>query len=293
MGALYYRLSLKFVLTVIGIILAGALPALFSETELDFPGYISTIGSILSGIAHPDTLTYVLHPTGPPDERAFSLFPKILEPWRYSMTLLFASFFLAFLISLTMAYFTMLLSDKARRRIKFILFSFESVPDVLIIGIFSIVVIYIYEQTHILFFNIVNYGEDHAYTLPIIILTILPALLIYRTMILDFEEQMSEPYVDFAKTKGLETRQILFIHVFRNAFISIFQHSKFILWVMLSNLLLIEYVFNIHGLLFFIFNYFSPEALTVGLFLIFCPLFALQAITQLIMEKSIQEQVEV
>src|SRR5699024_11723242 len=81
-------------------------------------------------------------------------------------------------------------------------------------------------------------------------------------------DELNKSYVDLAKSRGLNDSELLFNHVLRNAIISIFAHSKSILWFMLSNLLLIEYVFNLAGLMRFMFDFYSPEVLTVGLLLI-------------------------
>lgn len=285
MGNLLYRLGLRFVLTAVGLVLIGALPALFDGISLDFSGYVSTLKSIFSSIIHPDSLVYSIRGVARP------LFPKILEPWQYSMTLLFIAFFAAFIVALAATYFTMLLPKKFREKIKFALFTIESLPDVLIIAIFILLIITLYRHTHFLLFNIATIGEDKAYTLPIIVLAILPAVLLYRTMILDFEEEMTQPYVELATAKGMEARYVLLVHVLRNAFISIFLHSKFILWFMLSNLLVVEYVFNIHGLMYFMFTLYSPEVLTTGLFLLFLPLYLMFAIGQSVIELSTTQKV--
>lgn len=287
MSNLSYRLTLKFVLSVAGIILIGAFPDLFSGVQLDFSGYFLSLESLFSSIIHPNGLDYIISGVKRP------LFPKILEPWSYSIILLFSAFFIAFAVSLATTYFTMLLSEKTRDKIKFVLFSLESVPDVLIIEIFTLIVIGLYKETGFLFLNIATYGAAKAYTLPIIVLAVLPTILLYRTMILGFEEETNQPYVDLARSKGLGIHHLLVSHIFRNALIHIFQHSKFTIWFMLSNLLVVEYIFNIHGLLYFMFMQNSAEVFTIGLFLLFLPIFVLFSIGQVFIERIIGRDAEI
>ncbi|WP_269410612.1 ABC transporter permease subunit [Lentibacillus daqui] len=187
----------------------------------------------------------------------------------------------------------MLLSEKGRKRIKFLFFIGESIPDVLVIGLSILAAIFIHQHTDMVFFSIGSFADKRVFVIPIIVLAILPTLLFYRTMIYDFEEEYAQLYIDFAKSKGLTTHNILFSHVLRNAIINIFLHAKSITWFMLSNLLMIEYAFNIDGLMHFIMEHYSPPILAMGLLFIFVPIYAIQALGQSIIEKMTGRQVEV
>lgn len=285
---LYSRILLKFMLTAVSIVLIAAVPALLDGMSLNFPAYISSIGSLFTNLFSSDPLIYYTD-----GGRSVPLFPNLWDKWSYSIVLLFAAFFIAFIVALICTYGTMLFPKKIRDKISFVLVLLESIPDVLIIGIFTIVVISIYKKTNILFFSIVAFGDNRVYVLPIIVLAILPTLLFYRVMMHDFENELGKPYIDLARSRGLNTRQLLFNHVLRNAIISIFLHSKSILWFMLSNLLLIEYVFNLSGLMRFMFEYYSPEVLTIGLLLIFVPIYVMQAAGQILIEKTTNVQIEI
>jgi peptide/nickel transport system permease protein len=241
---------------------------------------------LISDLAHPSRLVYVIHDVARP------LFPKIWGPWSYTMTILLLTFMLSLLIALFLTYFTMKLSGKTRDRIKFILFSLESIPDVLIISIFSLSVIWLFKHTGTLLLNVATYGEDKAYFLPIMVLGTLPTLLLYKMMILRFEHEEAEPYVELAKSKGLPGNYLLLVHILRNAMIGIFQHAKFILWFMLSNLLLVEYIFNIHGLLYFMLTKYSPQVLAVGISLTFLPLYLILSCGQIFIERLTGEVIE-
>lgn len=287
MANVFTRLLLKFLLTAVGIVLIAGVPALFDGMALDFSAYITSIGSLFTNIFDLDALNYTVN------ERDFPLFPKLWSKWGYSMILLIVAFFMAFIVSLLLTYGTMLLPQKVRDKISFMLLLLESIPDVLIIGLFTIIFLSIYKSTGVRIFNIVAFGDDRIYVLPIVVLTILPILLFYRIMMHDFEDELNKSYVDLARSRGLNDSELLFNHVLRNAIISIFVHSKSILWFMLSNLLLIEYVFNLAGLMRFMFDFYSPEVLTVGLLLIFVPIYMMQAAGQILIEKVTEQRIEI
>lgn len=285
MGNFLYRLSVKFVLCLAGILLIGSLPALFDGVQLDLGSYFSQLLSVLPELIRPSEWTYTIEGISRP------LFPKILDPWAYSMTLLFGAFFLAFFIALLLAYVTLLLPRKLINGIKFILFSLESLPDVLVIALFQLAVVWLYQKTGAYLFYIAEYGDHQPYTLPVLALSVLPTIFLYRIFILDLEDESEQPYVELAKAKGLQHHTILLKHILRNSIMGIFLHCKFILWIMLSNLLVVEYIFGISGLIQFMFSLTTPQIFTIGILLFFLPIFIIMTFAQLIVEKVTLQKV--
>lgn len=287
MNRLYIRIPLKFILSAIGIVFLSALPALFSSMKPDFGAYAEAIGSLFSALVDPGSMAYS---TGTATN---SLFPEVWGFWSYSMTLIGISFACAFIVALAASYTTMLFSSKVRKRITFLLRLLESIPDVFLIGLFTMLVLTIYDHTGVRFFHIIAYQDARIYALPIMALTVLPTLFFYRIMMHDFEAEWRESYVDLAKVKGMNTTELLFKHVFRNAIITFFLHAKSILWFMLSNLLIVEYVFNLGGIMRFMLDYHSPKILAVGLILLFIPIFLIQTAVQIVIEKGTDRLIEV
>ncbi|MEX6053347.1 ABC transporter permease subunit [Mammaliicoccus sciuri] len=78
-------------------------------------------------------------------------------------------------------------------------------------------------------------------------------------------------YIEFSRTKGLSNVELYFKHILRNLFASYLINFKHIIWITLSSLLLLERIFNMHGLSSFIFDYGSPEVLFVTFILIYVP----------------------
>lgn len=203
------------------------------------------------------------------------LFPAIFEPFLYSIIVLFAALILAIVISILLSLIISLLPNSLYKAAKSGLFVFESLPDVLIAVLVQFIIISIYRKTNILLFNISAWGNEQPYVLPILCLTVLPTLLCLRVLLYHMEEEWEAPYIENARGKGLSKLYILIYHVLPNTLVHFFNQSKMILWFMLSNLLVIEILFNIYGITNFVYRHGkqSPVIFTIASLLVFLPMF--------------------
>jgi peptide/nickel transport system permease protein len=279
------KTGFKFILTAIGILFVGAFPSLFKGMSVDFSQYFNQVSNVLNQIIHPGQLVYVEKGT------ARSLFPEIWGPYFYSMEIFFAAFFIALILAFIFTYITFFLPQGFRRVIKFIAFIGESLPDVFIIMVFQLVVVFIYLKTHILLANTAGVWGDHVYLLPIVCLSILPTFLFYRIILLACEEELDSGYVELAKSKGVQKQALLLRHISRNIFVTIFFYSKTVIWVMLSNLLILEIMFNIAGVTLFMYDHPLPVIFTVCMLLIFVPVFLFFTIAQLMIRWATDQKV--
>lgn len=299
--------TLQFILTSIGIILIGSLPYLLfnmkSQLEvlkmierkelnntlflsdyigLNYSAYFShmvdTIRSILTG----DVTSY--YASG----GQWPLFPKFFDAYIQSMQYLIASLAIALVVAFLLTIATMSFPSHKRKLPKAILFILESLPDIFIILLTQIAIIWIYSKTEILLFNITSGFGENAVLLPIIVLSLLPALYIYKYLLLSFEDEEELLYVELARGKGLNRSRILLIHIFRNSILTLFNHFKGIFLFALANLLMLEIIFEINGFMTFIFEngVLNPEIVTMALFMVFLPSFFFFTITQWILERS-------
>lgn len=219
-------------------------------------------------IADISDMTYYIGITMP-------LFPEFLDKYLLSMKYLFCALIVSLIMAVLLTYLVMLFSPVVRRKFKFVLFILESLPDIFVILVLQLCVIWLYKASGIRLFNIVNsYGEP-ALVLPILTLSILPTVYIVKYLLLAFEEENDRLYVELARGKGLNQSYILFIHIFRNAVISLLNQFKTIYWFALSNLLMLEIIFNLHGFTSFLWrnSVLNPEVFTLGLFMVFIPFF--------------------
>lgn len=296
MSQTLYKLSLKFVLTCIGLLFLGSLPALFAGITPHFNLYFHSVINVVQDFLHPSRLTYGVgssHMMMNGTQTNRNLFPMLWSYWRFSMILLFASFFTAFIVALLFTFLTVLLPRTIRKPIQFIIYLFESLPDVLVIGLLQLFIIWFFQHTHILIAQVVTVGAEVSYTLPLIVLSILPIALMYRMMMVEIDTETGLDYVEFAKGKGLKRIRIVVVHIFRNALISIMAHSKLIMSFMLSNLLIVEFISNSRGLILFMFQNSTPTILTLGIFMFFLPMFLFFSVIQILIQVFTRQKVAI
>jgi peptide/nickel transport system permease protein len=265
-------------LTVVGAILIGSLPGLFQSIHLNGASYTRTIRMVCQHLIHPGQMTYTINGI------TRSIYPMIFGQWTYSLILLFCGFCVAFVLATMLAFGTMLLPSPVIRLIKGVLFFLESIPDLLIIITIQLAVISIYQRTHTKLFDIYSFSHP-IYVLPILTLAILPAIMIYRMLVLEIEEEGTKEYVDLAKSKGLGKTTILFRHIFRNTLLKTLTHAHTILFFMLSNLLIVEIAYNSQGLLNYVYENQSPDLLTFALLLFLIPMVTFLTLCQILVKK--------
>lgn len=283
---------LKFFLSIIGIIFIGGLPVLLSglgHRELRLQEYLQSVKEIVYALFHPGDLTYII--IGGQQER--DLFPYIWDPITYSLLVLFSAFLLAGFLSILLTILTMLFSQKNRDRIKFTFYLFESMPDVLVILLSQLFVLSLYKQTGILFFEIASVATERAFLLPVLVLAILPTVQLFRISILSFESEERKDYVTLARSIGLGKLVILTFHILRNAVISVFFQSKKTVWFMLSNLFVLELLFNITGITRFLMSTLQPKMFTIAILSIFIPLFVFYTLGEMVLSKKANKGEEI
>ncbi|MEH7883512.1 ABC transporter permease subunit [Bacillus sp. JJ1609] len=160
---------------------------------------------------------------------------------------------------------------KLQSKVKnFINFS-EAVPDLLIIFVLQFIVIYLYKETGIKLFRLYGLSEK-SYLMPVVAVSLLPSFFMAQFLIKQIEEEWEKDYVIFAKSKGLHNLTIYFKHILRNIFPLAVIQLRTLIWVLLSNLVLIEYIFAMQGFTKDLDNIFTKDAPAV---IIFCMLVAL------------------
>lgn len=165
-----------------------------------------------------------------------------------------------------------------QRVVKEGLFLLQSIPDVIFIFAVQLFIIWLYKKTNILIVDPVA-GLKKVYILPILVVSILPGIMLFQMTFLAIEEESKKTYVEFAKSKGLSNGGVLFKHILRNVVITLFSHSHYLFWLLVSNLLIVEYLFNIHG--FFHLLYITlktPDVFYVCLVTLFFPFFIIEMI---------------
>jgi peptide/nickel transport system permease protein len=199
-----------------------------------------------------------------------SVFPVIFYKYFDSMKMLALSFVTACLIAFIVAYIGLIFFKSKINYIKSFLEILESIPDLMIILLLQFAVIIIYKKTGIKLARVVTLSEE-AILLPVISLSVPISVFITKVLIHYIEEELDKHYVMLAKAKGFTFTYILNVHVLRNIADGMFGTSKTIFWSMLSTLFVIDYLFNMNGLLRVMLT--AKDPFIIGCILIFIPSF--------------------
>lgn len=279
---------LRFGCIVVGIIMMSGLPKLLpsdGSITLNWSSYISSIKEVFQGLLNIQEITYS---TGGATR---ALLPQLTGIVSYSLIILIGALFIALVTAAFFTLVTMILQEKWRRKVKVFTFILESIPDLLIILMCQLSIVWLFKKTGLLIFEVASLPGEPIYLLPMICLSILPMIQYYKVMVSITEIELEKQYVDLAKSKGVYPTMILIYHVLRNALGSLLNYSKTVIWFMLSNLLILEYIFNINGIMSFLLEYLEPTVFALSLLAIFIPIFLFFAIGQWLLERFTNEKV--
>ncbi|MCM3736820.1 ABC transporter permease subunit [Bacillus cytotoxicus] len=260
---LIIHLSLSFV----GILAVGSLPILFKGLSIDIPGYFSSMYNICEKIIlHASSIQYGMKPKK-------DLFPQIFFHYKETMVILSISLIVSLITSFILVHVILRVNEKWQNRIKEFMLFLQSLPDILFIVGSQLLVVWIFQKTGIMAAQVAGLGDQKVRLLPIICFCIPTVIMFVKFLLLRFEDELRKDYVLFAAAKGMDRLHILNRHVLRNVLLSTLFFVKANIWFMLSNLYIIESIFNTLGFFVFIKTYKSIEVFTVGLLLIYLPIF--------------------
>jgi peptide/nickel transport system permease protein len=283
----------KLLLIFTGLIFISTLPKLFFAADFQ---YVSLTGESNSFGFYP--LEYAA--------AIFDVFKKLFQPEHWSLMRMGKEYALAdiigerasysmkvFLFALALAviiaFIISIAITLARGMIQRLLISLvnimESLPDIfIIIGVQLLVVMY-FRQTGVLIGDIAMLDEE-IYLLPVACLTVIPAVFLIKTLVLLLREEEQKPYIELARGKGLSSLRVLVLHSFRNVIYSLFYRSKLIFSFMLSNLFILERLFNMRGVMDLL-MWSTGHSFVLISSIIFMPFFLLFTFVERRMKKSI------
>ncbi|MBN8209032.1 ABC transporter permease subunit [Bacillus sp. NTK071] len=279
---------IRFFIILLSIVLIVSIAGLFqSGIHFSLPLLFDQFIANVKAIVNLSTITYET-PEGSGIER--SVFPIIFEYYGYSISILLLGFILAFVTALMLTMVTFFLPRMLRDLLKKTLGLLEAVPDIFIIVIVQLAFVTLYKQTGILLFEVVG-GFDRPLFLPLVTFSILPSIFLYRIMIFIFEDELTRPYVELARGKGIARWIILLKHITRNSLVSVVNHSKSIILFMLTNLVMLEVIFNLYGITWFIISNVSAQIVMLSIIMIFIPIYILELVVRRLITHFTGEEV--
>ncbi|WP_064093436.1 ABC transporter permease subunit [Rossellomorea aquimaris] len=278
----------RFVLVSLGIIFLSSGIGLFTDgINMSLSLLIHNLFKIISYLFHPSEMT--IQNTS---LNEYPLFPTFWSYYYYSLIVFLFSLSLAIIVGLFLSYLTILLPQRVNAWILRLTELLEVVPDIFIIIVIQFSVIFLFKKTGILLFPIAGASEP-VYFLPIVTLSILPSLFIYRLALLLIHDELKEPYVELARSKGYSITPIFFHHILRNIANSFVNHMKTIILFLLSSLIIFERLFNIYGITHFIFSFSQMEVIAFSLMMFYLPIFLLFLIASIWLQRVTGEEVKI
>lgn len=263
------RLIAFYLLGIVAILCVSVFPQYFSTREMpDASGYFSQLVKFFGEMINPNLWLYPVQGS----KGEFPILEVLWEPFIYSMQILLGALGLGFVIAFCFAMGATFLPNRVLEPVKRILDFLESVPDLIFASLLQLLVILVLKTTGIHLFRVASYTEP-VYLAPILTLAILPMVSMFKILLLMIEEEFLKVYVVFLKSKGIRRFGILMRHILKNIMPISFHHMKIIIWGTLSSQFIIERVFNVHGLTFFLLESFTPMTIAFTLILIFTPFY--------------------
>lgn len=146
---------------------------------------------------------------------------------------------------------------------------FFSIPDVLIVLVLSLA----YTKFLIWFPKLNGMLPMKEFILPLVTLSVVPTVYITRITFVTIQEEMVKDYIKNEKAKGFSRKKIIFVELLPAILFKIVDTMPAIMTMLLSNMIIVEYLFNYKGILYFlVYLYnrqdvfrFVPLALVLGL----------------------------
>ncbi|PEK33993.1 ABC transporter permease subunit [Bacillus toyonensis] len=277
------EMTIQFIISILGSICLGALPKLFYGFELHVSEYIKSLKEVFLNLMDLSNLQYV---------RDKFLFPQLFIHYKETIVIFLAAFFISLFVAFCIVYMIMSSSPRIQHRIKSFLIFLESIPDILLILVSQILVIWFFKQTGFLPFQIASIGGESIRGLPILCLSIPTTIMFVKMLVLRFENELEKDYVLFAKAKGLNRFHILNRHILRNVLLSTLFFAKTNVFFMLSNLYIIEWIFNTSGIFMFLKSYegIRVEVFIVSVLLIYIPIFIIFKLFHYLIPAAMKER---
>ena len=269
---LSYLLKIPFYyfLGILGIVFVSIAPLAFKERGIyNGIGYLEEFFKFAIALPKRETWFYMYK------GYEVDVLQMLAGPYYYSLQILFGALGLGLGLAFILTYFTVLMPKWLMAPIKRSLGFLETVPDLMVAFLLQLFIVFFYKTFKIELMLFTALGEEKVYLAPIITLSIIPMLSFYRIMLLVTEEELLKTHVEFARSKGLGKTKILRSYVLKNIAPSVFHHGKIILWGMLSSLFIIETVFNMRGITYYIVQDFRPITIAAALIMIYTPFFIL------------------
>jgi peptide/nickel transport system permease protein len=263
----------QYIIGVFIFIIIGSLPVLLRDLTFDIEGYLASIKGLSIKIFTLSSLTY---------DGEHELLPAVMDRYFYSLKTLSVSFIFSVILAFILSYILVLFLKNKKDYVLSFIEIIRTVPDIVGIFLLQSIFIWINKEYGVKLVQTVSLGsENQAFLLPLLSLSLPIFLFLTQVIVLKIFEELDKQYVDFAKAKGLSFFYLLNVHVLRNIMYDLLSHLKTIIWMMLSTLVMVEYIFNMDGLMMFNIKHITIELFVFSCILFFTPFFTIYRLIDL------------
>lgn len=169
--------------------------------------------------------------------------PQVLDGFLHSYTILSISLVIIVLAGSAIAFAVMLSPYRLRKILRTILDLFEGLPDLIFIFIINMVIIYLYQEYNIKLLTMYGFGSNQPIVFPVILISFLPSILFGVFLLKSMEDEEQELYILVGFSKGLTKGYLYTVHMIRNVLPVFTLKFRSILYMLLSNLVLVEFMY--------------------------------------------------
>ncbi len=275
----------------ISIILISAVPSFIADQNgINFSilRYGESVLEILTTLIRPDSLTLYIHSQNMilepmPVNISYEfvneiyeipLFPEIWDVVINTLGMLLISFAASFVIAVTFGWILELLPASFKRTALRISELLEALPDLFFVFCIQLAVVWIYKKTGFLAANPFTSSKEPSFLLPVITLSIVPAIYLFKMQLTLSQVEIEKDYIIFARSKGLANSHVIFHHLIKNTLRELSIHLPFIMLLLFSQMIILEYLFNLNGIIQILLSEQPAATRAIMLMLIAIPLFA-------------------
>ncbi len=170
--------------------------------------------------------------------------PKVIDATINSYKVLGISIATIIILGSIIAFLVILSPPRLRRMLHRFLDYFEGLPDLMFIFIINMLNIYLLKEFHYKIFPMYGFGSAQPVAFPVIVISFLPAVLFGLFLIKSLEDEEEKHYVQFGMAKGLSKVYLYSIYMTRNILPVFTIKFRMILYMLLSNLILVEHMYH-------------------------------------------------
>lgn len=174
----------------------------------------------------------------------YSQNPNVLDGFLNSYQVLGISLATIIILGSIIGFLVILSPIKLRKRYHQFLDYFEGLPDLLFIFIINMLNIYLLKEFNYKIFPMYGFGSSQPVAFPVIVTSFLPAILYALYLIKCMEEEEQAHYVHLGYSKGLSRIYLYFVYILRNILPILSLKFRVILYMLLSNLILVEHMYH-------------------------------------------------